>query len=112
MTNDQFLYALKRNQQQLYEDIKHHVSENKEQNEREFVWIKINLPSTFFEHTSLDPIWLYGVCLLALLVLVVVILMLITILTKRTSKTTMMEEKIPTKQIEQKIKTRNEGGDR
>ncbi|UJR15898.1 hypothetical protein I4U23_002821 [Adineta vaga] len=80
LTNDQFLLALKRHRQQLYQDIKHHI----------------NLPSTFFEQTSLDPIWLYGVCLLALLVLVVVILMLITILSKRTVKTNTMDETIRT----------------
>lgn len=45
------------------------------------------MPSDLFQQTSLDPIWLYGVCLLALVVLVVVILMLITILAKRTIKT-------------------------
>ncbi|CAF1132894.1 unnamed protein product [Adineta ricciae] len=78
LTNDQFLLALKRHRQQLYQDIKHHI----------------NLPSTIFEQTSLDPIWLYGVCLLALLVLVVVILMLITILSKRTVKTNTIEETI------------------
>ncbi|CAF2370946.1 unnamed protein product [Rotaria sp. Silwood2] len=76
LTNDQFLLALKRHQQQIYQDIKHHI----------------NIPSTFFEQTLLDPIWLYGVCLLALLVLVVVILMLITILTKRTVKTNNIDE--------------------
>jgi len=86
LTNDQFLLALKRNQQQLYQDIKHHI----------------NIPSTFFEQTSLDPIWLYGVCLLALLVLVVVILMLITILAKRTIKTNNMDDTTTINKSEQR----------
>ncbi|CAF4071814.1 unnamed protein product [Rotaria magnacalcarata] len=68
LTNDQFLLALKHNQQELYRDIKHHI----------------NLPSNLFEQTSLDSIWLYGVCLLALVVLIVVLLMLISIFVRKT----------------------------
>ncbi|CAF1074281.1 unnamed protein product [Adineta steineri] len=91
LTNDQFLLALKRHRQQLYQDIKHHI----------------NLPTTFFEQTSLDPIWLYGVCLLALLVLVVVILMLITILSKRTIKTNNIDETIQLNKSNQQTRSEN-----
>ncbi|CAF1526563.1 unnamed protein product [Rotaria sp. Silwood1] len=72
LTNDQFLLALKDNQQEIYEDIQHHI----------------NLPSNILEQNSLDSIWLYGVCLLALIVLIVVVLMLITIFMRRTSQST------------------------
>ncbi|CAF1286945.1 unnamed protein product [Rotaria magnacalcarata] len=93
LTNDQFLIALKRHQQQLYQDVKH----------------RINIPSTYFEQTLLDPIWLYGVCLLALLVLVVVILMLITILNKRTVKMNVIDERnCETNQPEQRTKVDGE----
>ncbi|UJR30695.1 hypothetical protein I4U23_018216 [Adineta vaga] len=68
LTNDQFLLALTRYQQDIYQDIKHHI----------------HLPSNLLEHTSLDPIWLYGVCLLVLFVLIVVLLILILILAKKT----------------------------
>ncbi|CAF4204987.1 unnamed protein product [Rotaria socialis] len=71
LTNDQFLFALKHNQQELYQDIKHHI----------------NLPSSLLEQTSLDSIWLYGVCLLALVVLIVVLLMLISIFVRKTPQT-------------------------
>ncbi|CAF1189573.1 unnamed protein product [Adineta ricciae] len=43
LTNDQFLLALKRYQQDIYQDIKH----------------QIHLPSNVLEHTSVDPIWLF-----------------------------------------------------
>lgn len=48
------------------------------------VRFQINLPSKIFEKNILDPLWLYGACLLALIVLLVVILMLMSILMKKT----------------------------
>ncbi|CAF4445937.1 unnamed protein product, partial [Adineta steineri] len=44
----------------------------------------IHLPSNILEQSTLDPIWLYGVCLLALFILIVVLLILILILAKKT----------------------------
>ncbi|CAF0754023.1 unnamed protein product [Didymodactylos carnosus] len=61
LTNDQFLHALRYNQQELCRDIKH----------------QINLPLAFFEQQSpIEPVWIYGACLLALLTLVIIVAIL------------------------------------
>ncbi|CAF3147590.1 unnamed protein product, partial [Rotaria sp. Silwood2] len=92
LTNDQFLLALKHNQQEIYQDIKHHI----------------NLPSNILEQNSLDSIWLYGVCLLALIVLIVVVLMLITIFMRRTSQSiTKINKNKRIKKPKQTISTKN-----
>ncbi|CAF1032759.1 unnamed protein product [Rotaria sordida] len=89
LTNDQFLLALKYNQQEIYQDIKHHI----------------NLPSNVLEQNPLDSIWLYGVCLLALIVLIVVVLMLITIFMRRTSQST---KKINKNKLTKNISTKKD----
>ena len=87
LTNGQVLQALEQFQEELYQDIKHQVNSIRwrewGENDRE-IRFQINLPSKIFEKNILDPLWLYGACLLALIVLLVVILMLMTILMKKT----------------------------
>ncbi|CAF1032572.1 unnamed protein product, partial [Didymodactylos carnosus] len=68
LTNDQFLRALRYNQRELCRDIKH----------------QINLPLAFFEQqSSIEPLWIYGACLLAFLTIVIIVVILVIVIMKR-----------------------------